>query len=31
MERIEHGPGESPCGDSVDTWSFSGNAVSMIR
>lgn len=31
MERIAHAPGESPCADDPDTWSFSGNAVSMVR
>lgn len=31
IERIEHDPGPSPCGDDPSTWSFSGNAVSMVR
>jgi len=31
MEHIAHGPGGSPCDDDPGTWSFSGNAVSMVR
>jgi hypothetical protein len=31
MERIEHGPGPSPCATDPATWSFSGNAVSLVR
>jgi hypothetical protein len=31
IERIEHGPGPSPCADDPTTWSFGPNAVSMVR
>ncbi len=31
IELIEHGPGESPCEDNPDTWSFGAGAVSMVR
>jgi hypothetical protein len=31
IEHIPHGLGETPCGDDPDTWSFSANAVSMVR
>jgi hypothetical protein len=31
IEHVPHGPGETPCDDDPDTWSFSANAVSMVR
>jgi len=31
IERIEHGTAPSPCVNDPSTWSFSGNAVTMVR
>ena len=31
IEHIAHGPGATPCDDDPGTWSFSGNAVLMVR
>jgi hypothetical protein len=31
IERIEHGPGASPCGADPGTWSFGTGAVAMVR
>lgn len=31
MELVEHGLGASPCEADPSTWSFSGNAVTMVR
>lgn len=31
IERIAHGPGDTPCDDDPGTWSFGSGAVSMVR